>query len=40
LELIIDSKLLPEKLLKPLIDETEKLLAIFVTAVKTAKKNA
>ncbi len=38
LELIVDSKILPEKSLRLLIDETEQLLAILVTSVRTAKK--
>ncbi len=37
LELLIESEIMTEKRLKPLYDETEELIAIFVTIVKNVK---
>ena len=37
LELLTESDIMPEKRLKPLHDETEELIAIFVTIVKNIK---
>ena len=38
LELLIETKAVSAKRLEPLMDETEQLLAIFVTSVKTSKQ--
>jgi len=39
LEFISELKLIPEKLLKDLINEANELVAIFTAALKTSKKN-
>ena len=39
LEFIKDEKLVPEKLLTPLVDEANELKAIFYTSRKTARRN-
>jgi four helix bundle protein len=39
LELLVDSKTVRPDLLKPLMEETEHLLAMFVASVKTAKRS-
>lgn len=39
LELIIEGKLLPASRVKPLLDETNQLVAIFVASRKSASKN-
>jgi hypothetical protein len=38
-EFIIDEALLKEKLVEPLLKESEELTAIFVSSRKTARKN-
>ena len=37
LEMLVDGKYVAEDLLKPLIDETDELIAIFVTMVNKVK---
>ena len=39
LKILVRSSLLAEETLKPLIDETNELISIFVTSIKTAKVN-
>jgi four helix bundle protein len=39
LKIIIRAELLTEEKLKPLINETNELISIFVTSIKTAKQN-
>lgn len=39
LELIIDSELIPKPKLKPLIEEANELTSIFLSSIKTARKN-
>ena len=39
LEVIIDSGMLKKELVLPLLNETNELVAIFVTSIKTKKKN-
>ena len=39
LKILVRSSLLKEEALQPLIDETDELVSIFVTSVKTAKVN-
>ncbi|MFA6240707.1 MAG: four helix bundle protein [Candidatus Hydrogenedentales bacterium] len=38
LELLVESRLVPEKRLKPLIDETNEILAMTVASIKTLKR--
>jgi len=40
LELIIESSLQDKRLVEPLLNETRKLLAIFITTSNTARKNS
>lgn len=40
LELLVDSKIVPSARLEPLRAETNELIAIFVTILKTSKSNA
>ena len=39
LEMIVDAKLLPAKLVQPLLDEANELVAIFVSSRKSASSN-
>ena len=39
LELIIENKMLKEKLVRPLLDETDEIISIMVSSSKTASKN-
>jgi four helix bundle protein len=38
IELLVDTKAVSEKLVAPLLDETQQLIAIFVASVRTSKK--
>jgi len=40
LELLIEAEIVKPSLLAPLLDETQQLIAIFVSSVNTAKKNS
>jgi four helix bundle protein len=37
IELLVETKAVSPKLIAPLLDETEQLIAIFVTSVRTSK---